>query len=69
MINGLMAEVLNANPEYSQEEYWNSVLGLAYNSLTDTNTLDCLYEYYKTHNESVLNDEAERIILRMWGLI
>ena len=70
-INGLMAEVLESRAEtgFSEEEYWETINGLANNSLASNQALEELREYYNTHDETILGDEAENIILHWFGLL
>lgn len=70
MINGLMMEVLQSRQDigFTKEEYWETINGLANNSLASSQALDELREYYKTHDETILGNEAEKIILHWFGL-
>lgn len=71
MINGLMAEILQSRAEigFTEEEYWMTINGLANNSLASSQALEELRAYYDTHDETVLGDEAENIILHWFGLL
>ena len=70
-INGLKAEVLASRSEigFTDEEYWKTINGLANNTLASAQALAELREYYDTHDESILGDEAENIILQWFGLL
>ena len=70
-VDGLKGEVLTARSDigYTEEEYWETILALSWNSLTDLQTLAELRTYYKTHDASVLGDKAENIILHWYGLL
>ena len=69
MVDGLKGEILNACVGMSDEEYWYQINGIACNSLADTQTLLELRSYFDTHDETVLGDKAENIILRSFGLL
>ena len=66
---GLKAEIMQACIGMSEEEYWYQINGIAWNSLTDIQTLQELRAYHDTKDESVLGSKAENIILRNFGLI
>ena len=66
---GLKAEVMEACVGMSEEEYWYQINGLACNSLAGSQTLEELRVYYNTHDESVLGNQAENLILRNFGLL
>ena len=70
-IDGLKGEVLASRSDigYTEEEYWETILSLSWNSLTDLQTLAELRTYYNTHDASVLGDKAENIILHWYGLL
>ena len=69
-INGLKAEVMQSRADIgmTEEEYWETINGLAINSLASGQTLEELREYYNSHDETILGDEAENIILHWFGL-
>lgn len=71
-INGLKAEVMQSRADigFTEEEYWEAINGLAINSLASSGQpLEELREYYNTHDETILGDEAENIILHWFGLL
>lgn len=71
MINGLKAEVMQSRADigFTEEEYWETINGLANNSLASSQALEELRAYYETKDETILGDEAERIILKWFGLL
>ena len=70
-LNGLMAEVLQSRAEtgFTEEEYWETINGLANNSLASGQALEELRAYYNNHDEAILGSEAENIILHWFGLL
>ena len=66
---GLKAEILQACTGMSEDEYWYQINGIACNSLASAQTLKELRAYYDTKDESILDSEAENIILRNFGLL
>lgn len=71
MISGLKAEVMQSRADigFTEEEYWDTINGLAINSLAGKQALAELRAYYDTHDETILGDEAENIILKWFGLL
>lgn len=69
-IDGLKGEVLASRSDigYTEEEYWETILSLSWNTLTDLQTLAELRTYYETHDASVLGDKAENVIMHWYGL-
>lgn len=70
-INGLKAEAMQTRADigFTEEEYWQVINGLAINSLASGQTLEELREYYNTHDETILGDEAEYIVLHWFGIM
>ena len=66
---GLKAEIMTARVGMTEDEYWELINGLANNSLASTQALRELRAYYDSHDETILGDEAENIILRFCGFL
>lgn len=66
---GLKAEIMAARIGMQEDEYWEFINGLANNALGSPQMLSELREYYETHDETILGNDAENYILRFCGLL